>query len=161
MTAFHIDVDTLQRVLPPFTLYVQGGYSNLVNDILAPSKITLRAFSLSADNDSTLALDGIVRRLETGSMRLDSIFIGARQHDRHLHLDAGVENRPGNLDQWHRIDLNGQIDGHEALLGLHQQNLQGKTGFELGFRASAEREDSTLTLNIKPFDRLSAISNGV
>ena len=152
MTAFHIDVDTLQRVLPPFTLYVQGGYSNLVNDILAPSKITLRAFSLSADNDSTLALDGIVRRLETGSMRLDSIFIGARQHDRHLHLDAGVENRPGNLDQWHRIDLNGQIDGHEALLGLHQQNLQGKTGFELGFRASAEREDSTLTLNIKPFD---------
>lgn len=152
MAAFDIDVDTLQTVLPPFNLDIHGGYSNLVNDILAPSKMSVRSFALSADNDSTLSLDGMARRFETGSMRLDSIFIGARQHGRHLHIDAGVENAPGNLDQWHKIGIMGRIDGNEALLGIHQQNLQGKTGFEFGFRASAAKADSTVTLNIKPYD---------
>lgn len=152
LAQYTLDVDTIGRTLPPFALYLRGASSNFVNDILAPSKMSVRSFAITADNDSILALNGTVRRFDTGSMRLDSIFIAARQHGSHLHLDAGVRNRPGNLDEWHNVNLSGRIDGDEAHLGLTQQNLKGKTGFEFGLRATADHADSTLTLNINPFD---------
>ncbi|MDE6158313.1 MAG: translocation/assembly module TamB [Muribaculaceae bacterium] len=152
LASYRIDVDTLQSAFPPFSLDIHGGYSNLINDILSPSKMSVRSFSLSADNDSTLAVDGSIQRLETGGMRLDSIYFGALQHEGQLVLDAGIENKPGNLDQWHSITLRGSIADNEALLGIHQQNLQGKTGFEFGLHGSAESSDSTITMSINPYN---------
>ncbi|MCM1067046.1 MAG: translocation/assembly module TamB [Muribaculaceae bacterium] len=151
LALYSIDVDTIGRQLPPFALHINGGNSNLVNDILAPSKMAVKSFNLSADNDSILAIDGRVIRFTTGSMRLDSIFIGAKQHGEHLHFSAGVQNRPGNLDQWHDLVVKGFVEGNQARLGLHQENLAGKTGFEFGLRALASHADSTLTVSIDPF----------
>lgn len=152
MKAYSIEADTLAQCMPPFTLNIAGKSSNLLNDILAPSKMSARAFKISAEKDSTFSLDGYVKSFDTGSMRLDSVYIDTKQHGNHLHLVAGVENRPGNLDEWHSVALNGRIDANTLALKLKQQNIKGKTGFDLGIAATANAADSTLTLHINPYD---------
>lgn len=150
LDAYMLDVDTLGRTLPRFILKVNGGNSNLVNDILAPSKMSVRSFALTACNDSILTVNGTVRRFVTGDMRLDSLYLNARQHGDHLHFGAGMENRPGNLDEWHKVDIIGRVDGNRGGIGLTQQNLSGKTGFQFGFAAAASKADSSLTVNVRP-----------
>ncbi len=152
ISTFTINADTLATSLPKFSLDLRGGNDNLVNDVLAPSKMSVRSFALNADNDSTLVLNGSVRRFDTGSMRLDSIFIDARGADSLLIVDAGLLNKPGNMDEWHKVDLKGVIRGNRASLGLHQENLKGKTGFEFGMRAVANAADSLITVSVNPFD---------
>lgn len=151
MASYMINIDTLSQVLPPFALDIRQGRNGLVNDILAPSRMSVRNLRLSADNDSILALDGTVLGFDTGSMRLDSIYITGRQHHEHLHFAAGLENRPGNMDQWHKVTLQGKGEDNSLLMRLSQQNLKGDTGYDLGLVASAEAADSTLTLNVKPY----------
>ena len=151
LDSYVLNLDTVERAMPPFSLSINGGASNLVNDILATSKMSVRSFALSADNDSTLVLNGFARRFDTGSMILDSLYINAGQHKEHLHFTAGLQNRPGNLDEWHKVNLKGIVDGNRGALGLRQENLKGETGFSFGLAAEASREDSTLTVNIKPY----------
>ncbi|MDE6134555.1 MAG: hypothetical protein K2F79_03165, partial [Muribaculaceae bacterium] len=150
LRTYFVDIDTLGHTLPPFTFEVAGGPSNMVNDFLAPSKMSVRALRLNASNDSTLTVDGYVRRLQMESARIDSIYLSARQHHEHLHLAAGMLNKPGNMDEWHDVSLKGVVDGNRMNARLHQENIKGKTGFDIGLRLSAEAADSTFTLNISP-----------
>lgn len=149
---YDINGDTVARTLPPFTLMLSGDRSNLVNDILAPSKMSVKSFAINASNDSTLTLRGNVMRFDTGSMVLDSIYIGAREHDGHYHFGAGFENRPGNLDDWHQVSLDGAVTGNRMAMKLHQENLKKATGFDLGLTAEASKADSSLTVRIDPLD---------
>lgn len=148
--SYLLDIDTLGRTLPHFTLDIRGGHSNLVNDILYPSNMSIRSFELTADNDSTLLIDGIIRRFDTGSMVLDTITIDGKKHGDHLHFGATLTNRPGNLEQWHKVVMNGTVEGNEAHIGLHQENIKGDTGYQFGISAKALLPDSTIIVNVKP-----------
>lgn len=149
---YEIDVDTLGRTMPPFTLDVVGGSSNLVNDILAPSGMSVRSFNLSVDNDSILNARGRIMRFKTGDMHLDSLYLYAHQHGQHMHVDLGMLNKPGNLDEWHKVTLNGAVEGNRSALRVHQENLEGATGFDIGMEAVANAADSCITLHVKPFN---------
>lgn len=151
LESYMIDVDTISRALPPFNFGLKAGRSNLINDILAPSKMSVQAVRLNAAHDSIIYLDGYARRFDTGSMRLDSIYVGGHQHGKHIHLSAGIENRRGNLDQWHKVKLRGLAEGNTVTLGVTQQNVAGKAGYDIGLVASADAADSTFTLNIRPY----------
>jgi len=151
LAIYAIDADTLCRALPPFAFDLNGGRSNLVNDILATSKMSVRKFNFSVDNDSTLAINGQLRRFDTGSMMLDSIFINGGEHRGHFHLNAGLQNRPGNMDNWHRVDLKSIIEGKYAHIALTQKNIKGNIGYDLGIAAESNSVDSTLTVHIRPY----------
>lgn len=150
--SYLLDIDTLGRTLPHFSLDVRGGHSNLVNDILYPSNMSIRSFELTANNDSSLVLDGIIRRFDTGSMVLDTITIAGKKHGDHLHFGANLTNRPGNLEQWHKVVMNGTVEGNEAHIGLHQENIKGDTGYQFGLAAQALLPDSTIIINVKPHE---------
>lgn len=152
MKAFYIDADTLRRTLPPFALDITGGYSNLVNDILATSKMSLRSFAFNAGNDSTFTINGFAKGIDTGSMRLDSVFVNGNAHGSHFHLNAGLENKPGNMNEWHKVNLNGVVDGNKLSLALKQQNLKGETGFDFGLLAEANAADTCLTVHVSPYN---------
>ncbi len=152
MSSYMINIDTISDAMPPFMLDIAQGRNGLINDILAPGKMSLQNLHLSAVKDSVLALDGTVRSFSTGSMLIDSLFIDVHQHNDHLHLAAGLENQPGNLDQWHRVDITGTGRGNTLQMRVAQKNLAGKTGYDLGVFAESSAADSTVTLNIKPFD---------
>ncbi len=151
LAIYTIDADTLGRALPPFTLGITGGRSNAINDILAPSKMSVRSFALTIDHDSILSIDGKIKRFDTGSMVLDTIFIEGGEHRGHFHLNGGVRNRAGNLDEWHRIDLKSIIQGKYAHIGLKQQNIKGNIGYDLGIAAESDAADSTLIVHIRPY----------
>lgn len=151
LSSYRIDVDTLAATMPPFALTVTGGQSNLVNDILAPSKMSVRKFMLSVDNDDFLTLGGYVNELRTASMTMDTLFIKGRQNGNSLDITAGLRNQDGNMDEWHKVTLSGNLKESTATLALDQQNAKGLTGFALGMEAKAS-PDSVITLAIKPFD---------
>ena len=153
-----INVDTLGKALPPFAFSVSGSRSNMVNDILAPSDMSVGDFYLSANNGSFLTFSGTVRELSTGSMILDSIYVNAIQDNADMNLDAGLLNRPGNLDQWHSVALKGTVKGRSASLDIHQQNLSGNTGFRFGLAAETTA-DTTVVLNIRPYDPVIGYQN--
>jgi len=142
------DIDSLQRALPPFALSVTAGNSNLINDILRPSDMSVRSLNLFADNDSTLRMRSQVLRLKSGSMIFDTISAGAGQHKEHLHMYAHMGNRPGTLDNFAQVDLHGRIDSNRMTLRLHQRNIKGQTGFDFGLNATVA--DSTATVHIDP-----------
>ncbi len=145
----YIEIDTLRRTLPPFNFTLNGSNSNLINDILRPSDSGLRSIRLRARNDSTLALNGRILDFNAGTTRIDTIYLAAGQHHDHLHVLAGIGNRPGTLDALARVWVHGTVDGNEGRLGLRQRNIKGDIGFELGFKGVIE--DSTLTVNVDPY----------
>ena len=151
LAIYTLDTDTLSMLLPPFDLSINGGSSNLVNDILAPSKMSVRSFNLSVDKDSILTMDGNIKRFDTGSMLIDSIYIDGGEHRGHFHLTAGMQNKPGNMDEWHKVDLTSIIKGKYAHINVKQQNLKGATGYELGLAAESDATDSTLIMHIRPY----------
>lgn len=152
LKAYQIDADSIGKALPPFVLDIRGGKSNLVNDILAASKMSVKRFSVTAENDSNLEMQAFAERFDTGSLRLDSLYLNAHGHGDHLHLNAGIRNLPGNLNEWHAVTLKGVVDGNQLSLGLSQQNIKGKTGYDIGMQAEANAADTTITLHIKPFN---------
>lgn len=149
--SFRLDPDSLHRALPVFNLVANGGADNLVNDVLAASGMSLRRLSLDAENDSTLRLNLDALRLATATMTLDSVWFSAAQTDTILRFDAGLANQPGNLDQWHRVRLDGALHGNRAHIAVNQQNLEQKTGFDIGADLTA-LPDTTFVLTIKPTD---------
>lgn len=149
--SYMLDVDTLSKTMPEFTLAVRGGSSNLVNDVLATSDMSVNSFSLSAKNDSILSLNGYARRFNTGSMRLDTLTLTARQHHDNLAIAAGLRNRNGNLDEWHKVDLYAYADSNEVKIHAVQEDIKGETGFKIGLHGKAIHADSTLVVSIKPY----------
>lgn len=152
LSSLSLDAEALAESLPDFSLKLKGGRSNFVNDILSSSKMSVRSFALETEKDSTLTVNGFAQSFDTGTMRLDTVYIKARQHHEHLHFNAGIANQPGNLDRWHNVELSGRVDGSVAALALKQQNIKHETGFDLGLKASASPLDSTVTFSIDPIN---------
>lgn len=150
--SYMLDIDTLSKAMPKFALEIDGANSNIVNDILATSDMSVNSFRLIANNDSILSLNGYAHRFNTGSMKLDTITVNARQHRDNLMLHAALRNRSGNLDEWHKVDMYAYADSNVVNLRAHQENIKGDTGFKIGFEAKALQADSTLVLGIKPYN---------
>lgn len=150
--AFNIDADTLQRLLPSMQLNLTAGASNMLNDFLNPSGMSFRSLAVTGANDSSLHLNAVARRLATSTMTLDSVYTRLGTEGKGLRLDAGLLNRPGNLDQWHQVDLKAFVSDSTMTFDAIQRNVQNKVGFRFGAEATAQLSDSTFTLRIDPFD---------
>lgn len=148
-----IDVPELQRALPTFNLAVSGGNDNLLTRVLSDSDIGLHNFALNASNDSLINLEARVLGFSNPSIRLDTLTLDIRQHGEHMDIEGRLDNRPGTFDRWAHARLNGYFNTNRLGLNLHQQNIQGKTGFDIG-AALAFSGDSTATLT---FDRSNLI----
>lgn len=151
MTRLSIDVDSLCAALPPFDLDITAGASNLINDVLAESNMSLKHLDLHAARDSVLTAKSIIKGFNTGTYVLDSLYIDLQQADNALVLDAGMLNEPGNMDQWHRVNIGARLHDNNMRLDLSQANAADKTGFDFGLDLTAT-PDTVLTLSISPLD---------
>lgn len=158
MDSFYITVDSIQPLIPPFELTLVAGSSNMINDVLSPSGMAIRSVNASLTNDSTLNLGTVIRGLTTQTARIDSAFLNMETIHNSLLMNAGILNRPGNLDEWHKVDLNGSFRGNNLILNLDQQNLSGVTGFRFGFDITA-LPDSTVILSVTPSDPIIGYKN--
>jgi hypothetical protein len=145
-----INVDSLQRALPQFTLNMRAGNDNVINDFLSSSKMSFNQLRLQASNDSVMAFNSRILAFQTGDTRLDTITFDINQHDEHLHYVGKVDNRPGTFDDWAHVKLDGYLAYNQLGAHVTQHNIKDEKGFDLGFKAALV--DSLITANVTPYD---------
>lgn len=142
--------DTLQRQLPKFNIMAVGGSNNFVNDILAQSDMRMGKLMFRVDNDSSLTLNGFVGDLRTKELALDSIGLRIAQVGNTMTFATNLDNKPGTLDEFAHVKLDGLLNSGVISLRAQQSNIDNKVGYDLGIRAAFA--DSTVTANIKPYN---------
>lgn len=153
-----IDASVLQRTLPRFDLSVVSGADNLINDYLAPDRLSFRNLSVRACNDSLLHAEAGVYGFRSGDdTRLDSIAVTLRQHGPRLLFAAMIDNRPGTMDDFAHVRLDGFAVDNMAGAYVHQRNIAGRTGYSLGLEAGLT--DSVASVSLKPLDPVIAYKN--
>lgn len=150
-------VDTLQKVLPQFNIYLAAGANNLINDILADSKMSVRNMKLSAMNDSALSLRAQATGIRSGAQNIDTIGLKVAQDDSRISLVAKMDNRPGTFDNFAHVRLDALANNQKVALRATQQNIQGKTGFDIG--AITMFQDSTVTARLFPLNPVIGYKN--
>lgn len=149
MAERQLHVDTLQKVMPRFAFDLEAGSNNLINDILKEKMMQVGRVSLTADNDSTLSLRGQAMQITRGDMRIDTAALAITQRADRLNLIFTVDNRPGNLDEFAHLRLNGIFNTNQLALRASQKNSQGATGYDLG-AIVALQADSTVNARVFP-----------
>lgn len=144
-----VNVDSLQKSLPHMALDVQMGHNNPAYSYLATSSnMSFDRASLELSNDSLISLHARVDAFQSGSVKLDNIAFDANQHGKYLVYEAKVDNRPGTMDDFAHVSLNGFLADDKVSAMIRQSNIKGKQGFLIGFNAAVA--DSTVTLRLVP-----------
>lgn len=150
MSTYDIDVEGLQRNLPPFELTLNAGERNAVHDYLAATGTSFANVALKASNDSLIRIIASVDSLVTGGTRLDRIDFNAVQEGNRLNYELKIDNQPGTFDDFAHIAGKGYIGGDKVMMALSQRNIKDDTGYRIG--ALVELSDSTLRLKFDPTD---------
>lgn len=140
-----IDVEALQRTLPPMRLDMHASGPSLLADFLKGSGMSVNDIALSAANDSLLSLNARALRIKSGDTRVDTVTADIHQKSKFLIYNLAMGNRPGTMDEFASVRVRGYVADDKLALLARQNNIQGKTGYKLGLTASA---DST-GINIK------------
>lgn len=150
MARRQLDVDSLQRSLPPLDVALRAGDDNVLTSYLAESKIGFDTLSLNIRNDSLITADARVLRFFTGDTRLDSINLDMHQKGKLLLYTLTVNNQPGTFDQFAHINAKGFIGADKFALLFNQKNIKDETGFSFGSVVTMP-EDNTLSLRFVPY----------
>lgn len=149
ITERKVNVDSLQKSLPAMTLDLSLGKSNPVSEFLSEnSGMSFDNAELEFANDSLISLHAVVNGFVTGTTRLDNISFDANQHGKYLVYKAMVDNKPGTMDDFAHVSLNGFIADDKVSAFFRQSNIQGKQGFFFGVNASVA--DSTIAVRLVP-----------
>lgn len=145
-----LDVDSLQRMLPPFNLSLNAGPKNILTNFLADSQISFDTLSVAARNDSLITADARVLGFVTGKTRLDSITLDMHQRGKLLLYNLAVNNQPGTFDQFAHIAAKGFIGADKFALLFNQQNIKEETGFSFGSVVTMPQAN-TFSLRFVPY----------
>lgn len=145
-----VDVNAIQQALPGLRLTADMGDANVVSEYLAStSGMKFDNFTMALTNDSVINMSARVLGFVTGSTKLDSISLDLNQKGKYLVYTALINNRPGTMDQFAHVSLNGYIAYDRLSAVLRQSNIKGEKGFQLGLRANMT--DSVATLKFVPY----------
>lgn len=142
------DIKALQRVLPRFEMTLKAGQDNVMHSYLADNGILFDSIDLVASNDSTLNLNGNIKKLVYGDYDIDDLKLTIDQTDGQLKYSAVIDNLPGTMDKFANVNISGSLADNRLSAFIHQKDIQGKTGYHLG--AEVAFSDSTLRVHIEP-----------
>ena len=148
MSHRNLDVETLQAMLPQFRLKARAAGKGLISDFLPKNGMGVDSLAMNLSNDSLLNGDIYALGLNTGGMTLDTITFNLKERGALLDYKLHMGNRPGSLDEFAQVNLNGYAGSNRLSAFLTQKNLQGKTGYRFGFTAAVA--DSTLSVHFTP-----------
>jgi hypothetical protein len=146
-----INVTEVQSQLPEFVLDVNAGSNNALNQLLADSDMSFKRMYFEAANDSVIYVGAKALGFRTGETRLDTLSLDINQIGERLDYVAKIGNRPGTLDDWAHVDVDGYFETGKLGVRLKQNNISGKVGYELGGML-AFTGDSIATLHLDPLD---------
>lgn len=143
-----LQMDTLSRDLPPFTLAMNASGRGVLNQFLVPSGMSIDTVFGSLQKDSIFTGDVAVRGFSSGSISLDTIGLNLSERRNLLDYKVHIGNRPGTMDEFAQVSVNGYVGGNRLGLYLVQHNIQGKMGYRLGFTAALQ--DSIASVHFTP-----------
>ena len=141
-------VDTLSSLLPPFTLDVNASGRGLLQQFLQPQGMRLDTIYATIGKDSLIRGNINALNYYSPSLSLDTIRLDLSERGQLLDYRAHVGNRPGTLDEFARINLNGYVGSNRISAYLNQRNIKNQQGYKIGLTAALQ--DSTLTAHITP-----------
>lgn len=143
-----VNADSLAEALPTFRLTLNAGPKNIINDYLRPQKISFGNLNLSAGCDSLISLNAMALNFRSGeSLVVDTLAAIVYQTGPQISLDIDMDNKPGTFDEFAHVCLQGKWNRNRGDFALKQQNIQGKTGYEIGFGLTTTDSIITLTFN--------------
>ncbi|MDE5902725.1 MAG: hypothetical protein K2H21_05855, partial [Muribaculaceae bacterium] len=148
IAARNLDIEEMQTLLPPFKLQATASGHGLLRDLLTPSGLALDTVSLALANDSIIHGGVMARRVSTGSLTLDTLMLGLRERGKLIDYRFHMGNRPGTLDEFAQVNVNGYLGSNRLSAFVNQKNLAGKTGYRIGFTAAMA--DSTVSIHFTP-----------
>lgn len=143
-----LDMDALNGKLPLFSLKLDASGRGLLDQVLAPSGLSLDTISAELHKDSLFGGYVDALNLNTGSMTLDTITLNLAQRGKLLDYKLHLGNRPGTLDEFAKVNLNGYLGDNRVSAYLNQWNISGEQGYRIGLTAALM--DSVLTTHITP-----------
>ena len=144
----NLDMEELQGLLPPFTLAARASGRGILSDFLTPSGLTLDTMSMSMANDTLIRANIQALGLASGTMTLDTISFDMKERGKLADYRFHMGNRPGTMDEFAKVDINGYFGSNRLSAFVTQKNLAGQTGYRVGFTAAVV--DSTATFHFTP-----------
>ena len=137
-----IDIERLKEPMPHFDLDMHMGTDGLVQRFLQQREIDFRDISCEMSRDTSLLLNGRAHGITFGETTIDTLTINARElMNKYLAFNAHMGNRPGTWDEFATVDIEGGINGPVLDFMLHQQNINGETGYRLGCNARIDENE--------------------
>ena len=144
----NLNVDTLSSVLPPFNLDINASGRGLLSQVLGPTGISLDTVSVNLAHDSLLTGRVDLLQFASGSLQLDTINLNLKSRGTLLDYKAHLGNRPGTLDEFAEVSVNGYLGKNRIGAFLTQHNIKGEMGYRIGLTASML--DSVLSVHFTP-----------
>lgn len=144
------EADSLISLLPRMNLAVSAAPGSLIQQFIEPSAMDFHTLDLTARTDSVLHARAQILGFSSGeSIKVDTLTLKMISRGRALFFNAYMNNRPGTLDEFARVNIGGAIAGNTGRVFIEQHNIQGEMGYHLGLRAAM---DSVITVNLDPTD---------
>lgn len=143
-----LDVELLEKKLPPFSLSADVAGNGIASDYLSPIGMGFKDFNLNLSKDSVINGKAAINTLWTESLRLDTVTMDLKSRGQLLDYIVHLGNRPGTLDEFADVRLSGYLGENRLSAYLVQHNIKKKMGYRLGFTASVA--DSVLSLRFTP-----------
>lgn len=143
-----ISIDSLSNAMPLFTLDLNASGHGLLSQFLQPSGMSVDTVYARISRDSLLQGNIGVRQFNTGSMMLDTITLNLKERGALLDYRAHLGNRPGTMDEFAQVNLNGYLGHNRIGAFLTQRNIKNQMGYRLGLTAALQ--DSVATVHFTP-----------
>ena len=146
-----IYIPAIQQSLMPFSLDIEAGPVNALNELLGQKGMAFDNLSVVAANDTNIYLKAKATEVRFNKMKFDDVAFDITQLGNRLDYMARVDNRPGTFDKWAHVLLDGYFDTNKLAVNVEQKNIKGETGFDIGADLTINN-DSTVTLHFASYN---------
>ncbi|MDE6026715.1 MAG: hypothetical protein K2G23_01410, partial [Muribaculaceae bacterium] len=132
----NLAVDSISHLLPPFDLTLRASGKGLLNQFLSPYEMSLDTLYARLRHDSLIHGDVAATRFMSTSVNIDTLTLQLNERRNLLDYKIHMGNRPGTLDEFAQVHLNGYLGQNRLAASLSQQNIKGETGYRIGLTAA-------------------------
>lgn len=150
VTEKNIDMEVVRQDLPVFSFRLNGSKDNAVYRFLKTRNMGFDNLNLDvvSRRRSGLRVSVLAKRPHFGTVRLDSVNIGAWQTGKSLVYAIGAGSSNEAWKGLFNVGVTGRMQGDRFRLELKQKDAQGQIGFDLG--VNLIMQDSAFTVSFFP-----------
>lgn len=143
-----VAVDSISSLLPSFTLDASASGKGLLSQFLQPQDMRIDTVFAKIAKDSIIRGSLNALNFNSPSISLDTMRLNFNERGNLLDYRAHLGNRPGTLDEFATVNLNGYLGQNRVSAFLTQNNIKGEQGYKIGLTAALM--DSVVTAHITP-----------